>query len=270
MRAGKKMTFDKLHPFQERAVAFLDVLGFTRLIQDAETLPHKQPELFGIINVLDGHVKFDNQRVAVEVPDPVKPKYIFISDSIIFSVPLRHGRYDGLAIVVAKTIQIAHKLLQTGYLLQGGINVGSAWHTESNIFGTGYIKAWQTQHSLKQPQVVLTNEAEAHWQNNLASKVGELCFRDADGKLNVDILNPNYLDSRLTQILGGTEDQFRAYRNRITTQQASFDTGSSPRQKWDWAAEYFNVTLRRHSVNVPPIEPSTSPTSPSGSSRAPP
>ena len=27
-----KMTFDKLPPFEERAVAFLDVLGFTRLI----------------------------------------------------------------------------------------------------------------------------------------------------------------------------------------------------------------------------------------------
>jgi hypothetical protein len=86
------MTFSKLHPFEERAVAFLDVIGFTRLIQEAETMPHKQPELFGIISVFDGHVKFDNDSVSAEVPDPVKPKYIFVSDSIIFSAPLRHGR----------------------------------------------------------------------------------------------------------------------------------------------------------------------------------
>lgn len=138
------MTFSKLHPFEERAVAFLDVLGFTRLIQEAETMPHKQPELFGIISALDGHVKFDNDSVSAEVPDPVKPKYIFVSDSIIFSAPLRHGEYDGLGIVIAKSIQIAHKLMQMGYLLQGGINVGSVWHTGTNIFGTGYIKAYLT------------------------------------------------------------------------------------------------------------------------------
>jgi hypothetical protein len=256
MNAGlreAKMTFDKLHPFEERAVAFLDVLGFTRLIQDAETLPHKLPELLGIIGVLDGHVKFDNQNVSVEVPDQVKPKYIFISDSLIFSAPLRHDKYDGLAIVVAKTIQIAHKLLQMSYLLQGGINVGSVWHTGSNIFGTGYIKAYLTQDGLTHPQVVLTDEAEAHWQNNLASTLGELCFSDADGKLNVDILNPNYLDSTLTRMHGGIENQFLAYRAWITTQQARFAARSSPRMKWDWAAEYFNATLRRHSINVPPI-----------------
>jgi hypothetical protein len=26
--------------------------------------------------------------------------------------------------------------------------------------------------------------------------------------------------------------------------------GSSPRQKWDWMANYFNTTLRRHAMNV--------------------
>jgi hypothetical protein len=247
------MTVDKLHPFEERAVAFLDVLGFTRLIQDAETLPHKQPELFGIVSVLDGHVKFDNQSVSVEVPDSVKPKYIFISDSLIFSAPIRHDKYDGLAIVVTKTIQIAHKLLQMGYLLQGGINVGSVWHSGSNIFGTGYIKAYLTQDRLTHPQVVLTDEAEAHWHNNRAFMAGELCFSDADGELNVDILNPDYLDSTITHMHGGIENQFLVYRAWITRQQESFAADSSPRKKWDWSAEYFNATLKRHSINVPPI-----------------
>jgi hypothetical protein len=247
------MTFNKLHPFEERAVAFLDVLGFTQLINDAETLPHKQLELFGIITALDGHVKFDNQSVSVEVPDPVKPKYIFISDSIIFSSPLKYGNYDGLGIVVAKTIQIAHKLMQMGYLLQGGIKVGSVWHKTSNIFGTGYIKAYLTQDALTHPQVILTDEAVAHWQNNLASKVGDLCYTDTDNKLNVDTLNPYYLDAALTSIHGGTDNQFLAYRNWITTRQADFAPGSSPRKKWDWAAGYFNDTLSKHGISVPPI-----------------
>jgi hypothetical protein len=67
------MPFDKIHPFEERAVAFLDVLGFSALIKDAELQPPRRDELFQIITILDGHVKFDNKSVSVEVPDEVKP-----------------------------------------------------------------------------------------------------------------------------------------------------------------------------------------------------
>jgi hypothetical protein len=246
------MPFDKIHPFTERAVVFLDVLGFSRLIEDAEHRPDKRDELFGIFSVLDSHVKFDNQMLSAEVPDDVKPKYIFISDSIIFSVPLLHGKYDGLAIVVAKTIQIAHKMLQIGYLLQGGINIGSVWHTASNVFGTGYIEAWRTQESANHPRVVLTKQARAHWEEKLEPIIGELCLRDTDDELIADTLNPYYLGA-VTQIHHGIEQQFDAYRVRIRQQQEAFAPGSSPRQKWDWAASFFNAAITRHGVNVAPI-----------------
>ena len=152
------MPFDKIHPFTERVVVFLDILGFSRLIEDAERLPHRQPDLFSIIAALDGHVNFDNNSLSSEIPEGAKPKYIFISDSIIFSTPLQHGKYDGLAVAVAKSIQIAHKLLGRGYLMQGGISVGSVWHTPTNIFGTGYIEAWRTQDNLEHPQIVLLTQ----------------------------------------------------------------------------------------------------------------
>ena len=248
------MPFDKIHPFTERAVAFLDILGFSRLIEDAEHHPYKRDELFGIFSVLDAHVKFDNQRLSAEVPNDAKPNYIFISDSIIFSVPLIHGTYDGLAIVVAKTIQIAHKMLQLGYLLQGGINIGSVWQTPSNIFGTGYIEAWRAQENANHPRVVLTNQARAHWDDKVHPIIRELCVRDTDGELIVDTLNPYYLGA-VTEIHGGIEQQFDAYRVRIRQQQEAFPARSSPRQKWDWAASFFNAAIVRHAVNVTPIHP---------------
>ena len=70
------MPFDKIHPFTERAVAFLDVLGFSALIREAERQPAKRDELFGIFTVLNDHVKFDNQAVSGEVPNDVKPRHL--------------------------------------------------------------------------------------------------------------------------------------------------------------------------------------------------
>jgi hypothetical protein len=81
---------------------------------------------------------FNNETLDAAVPDAVKPKYLFISDSIIYSVPLTCPKqggssYDGLSIVVAKTIEISHKLMLMGYLVRGGISVGPVWHTARNI-----------------------------------------------------------------------------------------------------------------------------------------
>ena|SRR5271157_4246405 len=109
--------------FSDRAVAFLDVLGFKRLIEDAEASPAGFSKLVGLKTVLEGHVRFDNDTLAPTVPMDVHPKYIFISDSIIMSAPLQHGKYDGLDIVVLKCIEVAQKLLESGHLLRGGISV---------------------------------------------------------------------------------------------------------------------------------------------------
>ncbi len=246
------MPFDAIYPFQERVAVFIDVLGFSNLITEAERRPDKRDELFSIFTVLDAHVRFDNQNVSAEVPEDAKPRYIFISDSLIFSVPLLPGKYDGLAIAVAKTIQIAHKLLECGYLIQGGVNVGPVWHTASNIFGTGYIQAWRTQETQRHPRVVLTQSARAHWTANLQNLVGGLCLNN-DNELIVNTLDPYYLRGA-AEIHGGIEQAFLAYRNRILQNLAALPPDQSPYQKWLWFSDFFNSAVQRHGINVPHIQ----------------
>ncbi len=48
--------------FTDRAVAFLDVLGFKELIKEAESNPSSL-KLDGLITVLESHVKFDNESL---------------------------------------------------------------------------------------------------------------------------------------------------------------------------------------------------------------
>jgi hypothetical protein len=104
------------------------------------------------------------------------------------------------------------------------------------------------------PRVVFTNQARSHWEDKLHPIIGELCVRDTDGELIADTLNPYYLGG-VTEIHGGIEQQFDAYRVRIRQQQEAFPPGSSPRQKWDWVASFFNSAISRHGVNVAPVQP---------------
>jgi hypothetical protein len=110
--------------FEQPAVGFLDILGFKQLIEEAEASASGFERLAGLKAVLDARVRFDNDGIAQTVPEELKPRYIFISDSIILSAPLLHGHKhlaDGLAIVVVKAIQIAQKVIELGHLVRGGI-----------------------------------------------------------------------------------------------------------------------------------------------------
>jgi hypothetical protein len=236
--------------FSERAVAFLDVLGFRRLIEEAESSAAGFFKLVGLKHVLESHVRFNNETLAPTVPPEVHPKYIFISDSIIISVPLHHGNFDGLDIVVLKCIEVAQKLLESGYLLRGGISVGKVWHEESNIFGSGYIDAYQTEQAAKHPRIMLSQTAAAMWRTPGRS-APDLCL--SDGRVEVvDVIHPYYL--RGNQIGIPFEDFFLQLRAHIFQNLVTLALGSEARAKWEWMAGFYNSALQRHSIGTKPFE----------------
>ena len=109
--------------FEQRAVGFIDILGFKQLMDEAEASEAGFQRLAGLRAVLDNFVLYDNDGTVRTVPDALKPRYIFVSDSIILSAPLRHDRRDladGLSIVVLKTIQIAERIIELGHLCEEG------------------------------------------------------------------------------------------------------------------------------------------------------
>lgn len=239
--------------FEVRAVGFLDILGFKLLMDRAEASPAGFQELLGIKTVLDAHVRFDNAAAAAEVPEEVKPRYIFISDSLIVSAPLRHGNEnvaDGLAIVIVKTIQIAQRIMELGYLIRGGISVGSVWHQDQNIFGSGYIDAFQTEQRAVHPRVMLSRQAAAELWNDPKQIARSLCIGN-DSALIVDVLHSYYLRENAAGL--PQEGYFRIVRNHIDANLQRMSLGSPERSKWEWMVGFFNDALARHGIAVPPF-----------------
>ncbi|WP_342714093.1 hypothetical protein [Bradyrhizobium sp. B039] len=235
--------------FEDRAVAFLDILGFKQLIVEAEKAPSGLNKLLVLKTVLESHVKFDNSGLDSSVPVTVHPKYIFISDSIIFSAPLKSGKYDGLDIVVTKCIQVAQKVMEAGHLIRGGISVGKVWHEQgsngSNIFGSGYIDAYLTEQSAKHPCILLSEPAAELWKNQSRS-VPSLCV--GDKKLMVDVLHAGYLPTNAAQL--PFEEFFDPLRVHIEASLRNLQLGSDARAKWEWMAGFFNDALVRHEIST--------------------
>jgi hypothetical protein len=238
--------------FVERAVAFIDILGFKKLVDEAEASEPGFQRLAGLRAVVDGHVLFDNSGLAQTVPNELKPKYIFISDSIILSAPLRHRHTnitDGLGIVVIKTIQIAQRIIELGHLVRGGISVGNVWHDERNIFGAGYVSAYHTEQVADHPRVLLSPAAAKVWQTSSRAEAN-LCIPDGRD-LIVDILCPYYL--RETSVGLPYEGYFQAFRAHINSNLQTMPLGSAERSKWEWIVGFFNGALVRHGINVKPF-----------------
>ncbi len=228
--------------FEQRAVAFLDILGFKSLIREAENV--RADRLISLKTVIESHVRFDNANLDQNVPIELHPKYLFISDSIIFSAPLKHGNYDGLDVVVVKSIQIAQKVLELGHLIRGGISVGPVFHENTNIFGSGYIDAFLTEQSAIYPRIVLSNDASEIWASSTRA-VPTLCLAEGRSQ-TVDILHPEYYRTRNTGL--SYEDYVEPLRVYIHHNLRELPLGSEPRSKWEWMAGFYNGALIRHGL----------------------
>ena len=237
--------------FERRAVAFLDILGFKELIARAESEPSEFAKLSDLRNIVDSHVQFDNAKLAAAIPASIRPRYLFVSDSIIISSKLTEDTYDGLLAVAIKAIQIAHKMLEAGYLLRGGISVGSVWHDDRNIFGTGYIDAYRAEQRAMHPRVILTDVALDH--SRTATIGGDPMsnwglFGNHEGAVVLEALHPAYVSD--LQRSNRIENVFSQYRNHILKSLSAMPLGSPERSKWEWMAGFFNRAITRHGLNA--------------------
>src|SRR5262245_10195263 len=235
--------------FEERAVAFLDILGFKNLITRAEKDAAGLNRLVALKTVIESHVRFDNAGLDQNVPIQVHPRYIFISDSIILSAPLKHAKYDGLDVIVVKALQIAQKVLELGQLIRGGISVGPVWHEENNIFGSGYIEAFMTEQNADHPRIMLSPKASALWTQQ-SRAVPNLCISQGSAQI-VDILDPAYYRTQNTGLT--FEDYIEPLRVYIQSNLQELNIGSNARSKWEWMAGFYNHSLKRHGLGNKPF-----------------
>ena len=233
-------------PFSERAVAFLDILGFKEIIKEAEKTDSQK--LMRLRSLLDSYIHFDPQR-SPSVPKDAKPEYLFISDSIILSAPLAYNQYDGLAIVILKSIEVAQMLLHDGYLLSVAIDVGSVWHENSNIFGSGYVTAYLRQEKEPHPRIVLCQNARNHW-SGIAQKFDVNMCMENDGEEIVDVLNTSYLNPKWYP---HDEDAYKQFFAWTLRRMEALPPGSA-RSKWEWTALAINKGIKKYSVNVKPFD----------------
>ncbi|QGQ25618.1 hypothetical protein F1728_24325 [Gimesia benthica] len=146
--------------YEDRLVAFLDLLGFSNMVQerrddDVEFVVNLIPDMLRTnqVNILRDDLQITN-----------------ISDSIIVSVKAKSDEIlkdlFNLCVIIGN---LQHELALNGYYMRGGISVGKLVHdSERNlIVGPAYIQAYllESKQSIV-PRVVIGKEVEEFYGKN--------------------------------------------------------------------------------------------------------
>ena len=229
--------------FSPHAVAYLDILGFSKFVEDAEKNPDKLKQLDKLFNEVIPREVFPDGKNS-NYPAIFGMKCLSISDSFIVSAPiLEHPTHPALVVVSMKAIQIAHSLLDMGFLVRGAINVGNVYRTDSNILGTGYQEAVKFgDKSGDHPQIVLTDQATDALDELLANNMPPYCIfaKNEFGKIILNAIHPE--PSYLPDPQGDVNEYFRSYRDTILNNLSHDDPKA--RAKWLWFAGLFNANVQ--------------------------
>jgi hypothetical protein len=231
--------------FEERAVAFIDVLGFRKIVDRAAADITIHQQLEGLIDLLEGAVPALDDLVSRKIPRRLFPSYTYVSDCIILSAPItdfehEFPSYDGLASVTMRAIQLSHRFATAGYLLRGGIDIGKVWHMPSNIVGPAYQNAYQLERTTKWPRIALTADAAKHWHMYSARRAGRMCI-EYNGALMVTGLHEYYVG------LGTGRDATTAYSKYASTaadKAADSSLGLHAQAKWKWFEDFVESERR--------------------------
>lgn len=219
--------------FEDRAIAFIDILGFKALVCEAVVNEQAKQKLVELVALLESAVPRLNSRVNEDVPTDLIPRHQYISDCIILSAPLTDPErpwYNGISIVIMRAIQLSHFFLNEGYLIRGGISAGKLWHTESNIIGTAYQEAYLLEQKGNEPRVQLHPNALKYWDGG-----SRMCLTDG----NVSFVNglfDFYIPNNTTH--GVIEATYQKYE-RFTAEALSSSLPQSAKDKWLWFRQFL-------------------------------
>tara|TARA_B100002049_G_scaffold88502_1_gene65182 strand:- start:2220 stop:3005 length:786 start_codon:yes stop_codon:yes gene_type:complete len=143
---------DEKYQFEERFVAFIDILGFTKIIEELERNKENEYGLQtvkSILNFMDE--ESFNPNYSVDLPIYVlengkliekelgDPRLTYISDCIIIST---EPSLDGFKALSRKIHKIIADLAYDGFFCRGAITKGRLFHHNRILFGTAYMKAY--------------------------------------------------------------------------------------------------------------------------------
>lgn len=225
--------------YSDYYVAFLDILGFKRLIEKENC--NFIYSLFDMVRLKSrGQLIIGGKRVeAVE-----KIQYKIMSDSIVLYVDTALKDSFFALLFLCKKLQRSLANREKPVLLRGGIARGNLYIEGDIMYGSGLTKAYMIEHNVaKYPRIVFSREMLEDGRamaKYIVHKFWEFvyCLEDSD-----ELFFINYLCTLDFSNLNEKIEYFDRIRNCCSAElDSSYDT--SIREKYLWLKGYLSNAIR--------------------------
>jgi len=222
--------------YERRIFAFLDILGWSKLIELSLKDKVAMRRLAGL------QVLF---RLDSELHDKLQgPEDSFrthFSDTLIMSWPAPKSDKQS-ALVLQDLAAVLLQLFANCFLVRGGVVLGKVLHRRDIVFGPALVDAYKLETRVAiYPRVVVGTSLRAWRQSPFVQQ-------DADGQWFINFLpcfKPGY---RFPEFLGNV-------RRFLTGEYAHSKNDPSTSAKYAWMMSYLNRVLRDHDIRrVKPIK----------------
>ena len=133
--------------YEKRIVAFLDILGFSAMIEDSRTDTLLRKKIKQATEIIREVADSEEGEQAVST----------FSDSAVISYPL--NKYSSLFFLLIDIIHLQLRLGALGIMVRGGIAIGDCFHNGSIIFGPAMNEAYRLESEMARwPRVVISEE----------------------------------------------------------------------------------------------------------------
>lgn len=202
------------HDYEQKYVAYFDIIGFKEIVRTIENDRDLGPELFHILSrvfdEIDQELRMSNSVTAAAADHAV---YSMFSDNVAISTTASPG---GLMSLVTRVSTLAMRLMRRGIFVRGGIAKGPLYHQPNKLVGSAMIEAVGLEQSLaRYPRIVLSDAVLADGaglQQSLVQWWQEIQLPDHDGVRVLSPFYPYYASNSALDASGPTfaEDHFGA------------------------------------------------------------
>ena len=233
--------------FEERFIAFVDIIGFKEIVKNAKDNEEYQKRISGVLNYI-AKIKNDNYH-GKWAQYGINNDVSVFSDSIVISYPCDRD-YDGLFHLLMDLIYLCFTLIQNDIYIRGGITVGEVIHDQNISWGPAFVEAYKLEEeNAIYPRIIIDKKAidkgkELYAQEFPYDKDGDdldkLMLLDADGAYYLDYLSQweefDYLEDYL---------KWLNYVRNITIENLNSDFCPRIKMKYVWFARYYNLVVSK-------------------------
>jgi hypothetical protein len=231
---------------QQSVVAFVDILGYKKLIKNAQVSRNSESLLRRLHCALMESREHVDPKYANVFHKSRKPDFSAIrgfSDNIVIGYPTQFFGKEELIEVFRELSRFQLKLVIDGFFVRGGISIGDLYMDDIVVHGPALIEAVEAEKNLAwYPRIMLAESARKAVDEQLhyyPLKDEETPFirylrKDADGQYYVDYLNAVFATEYFSK------NDLKKHRTKIEDNLKEHQSDVETLCRYLWVAQYHN------------------------------